>query len=39
MRWPWVVGEIFLLIGLRQEVITPYLEEEKKLRRQLLETV
>jgi hypothetical protein len=37
-RWPWVIGGIFLLIGLWQVAINPYLEEEKQLRRQLRET-
>ena len=38
-RWLWVLGAIFLLIGLWQLVASFYLEEEKELRRQLRETI
>jgi pimeloyl-ACP methyl ester carboxylesterase len=38
-RWPWVIGGIFLLIGLWQLLTNLYLEEEKQLRRQLREAV
>jgi pimeloyl-ACP methyl ester carboxylesterase len=38
-RWPWIIGGIFLIIGLWQLLANLYQEEEKQLRRQLRETV
>ena len=38
-RWPWVIGGIFLLIGLWQLFTHLYGEGEKELRRQVRETV